>query len=78
MALELWLAFVVTSAVVLVIPGPTILNVISYSATHGNRANAARVAGVALGDSTALVASLRGSSIPSAAGLWALVTRNPG
>ena len=60
MALELWLAFVAASAVVLVIPGPTILTVISYSASHGNRANVALVAGVTLGDSTSLVMSLLG------------------
>ena len=44
MALEPLLAFVVTSAVVLVIPDPTILTVISYSATHGDCANGALVA----------------------------------
>ena len=48
------------SAILLVIPGPTILTVISYSLTHGRRANVALVAGVALGDSTALVLSLVG------------------
>ncbi|MDY6930044.1 MAG: LysE family translocator, partial [Pseudomonadota bacterium] len=33
MAIESWFAFVVASAVLLVIPGPTILAVISYSVT---------------------------------------------
>jgi len=42
MSIELWLAFVAASAILLVIPGPTILTVISYSLTHGRRANAAR------------------------------------
>jgi threonine/homoserine/homoserine lactone efflux protein len=60
MSLELWLAFVAASAVLLVIPGPTILTVISYSMAHGRRANAPLVAAVALGDSTALVVSLLG------------------
>ncbi|MBY6220880.1 LysE family translocator [Marinobacter nauticus] len=60
MAIESWLAFVVASAVLLVIPGPTILAVISYSVIHGRRANAPLVAAVALGDSTALFASLVG------------------
>ncbi|MDU0353641.1 LysE family translocator [Paraglaciecola aquimarina] len=41
-------------------PGPTILAVISYSVTHGRRANVPLVAAVALGDSTALFASLVG------------------
>lgn len=60
MAIESWLAFVVASAVLLVIPGPTILAVISYSVTHGRRANVPLVTAVALGDSTALFASLVG------------------
>lgn len=60
MSIELWLAFVGASAILLVLPGPTILTVISYSVAHGRRANAALVAAVALGDSTALVLSLVG------------------
>ena len=59
-ALDTWLAYAAATAVLLVIPGPTILTVISYSLTHGRRANLALVAGVALGDSTALVLSLVG------------------
>jgi threonine/homoserine/homoserine lactone efflux protein len=59
-ALDTWLAYAAATTVLLVIPGPTILTVISYSLTHGRRANAALVAGVALGDSTALVLSLVG------------------
>jgi threonine/homoserine/homoserine lactone efflux protein len=60
MSIELWLAFVAASAVLLVIPGPTILTVISYSMAHGRRANVPLVAAVALGDCTALVVSLLG------------------
>ena len=60
MSIELWLAFVAASAILLVIPGPTILTVISYSLAHGRRANAPLVAAVALGDSTALAVSLLG------------------
>lgn len=60
MLIELWLAFVAASAVLLVIPGPTVLTVISYSMAHGRRANVPLVAAVALGDSTALVVSLLG------------------
>lgn len=58
--LESWLAFAATSAVLLVIPGPTILTVISYSLTQGRRAAIPLVAAVALGDSTALTLSLLG------------------
>ena len=71
MAFELWLAFVAASSIVLVIPGPTILTVISYSASQGKRANAAIVAGVALGDSTALVTSLVGlGALLAASAFW--------
>jgi threonine/homoserine/homoserine lactone efflux protein len=60
MSVQTWLAFAAASAVLLVIPGPTILTVISYSLTHGRRANVPLVAAVTLGDSTALVLSLLG------------------
>ena len=60
MSIDRWLAFVAASAVLLVIPGPTILTVISYSMAHGRRANVPLVAAVALGDSTALVVSILG------------------
>lgn len=71
MSIELWLAFVAASAVLLVIPGPTILTVISYSMAHGRRANAPLVAAVALGDSTALVVSLLGlGALLATSALW--------
>src|SRR5512147_1470870 len=60
MPIELWLAFVAASAVLLVIPGPTILTVISSSVAPGRGANVPLVAAVALGDSTALLVSLLG------------------
>ncbi|HEY3178399.1 MAG TPA: LysE family translocator [Casimicrobiaceae bacterium] len=76
MAFEIWLAFVVASAVLLAIPGPTILTVISYSPAHGNRANAALVAGVALGDSTALVMSLVGlGALLASSAFWFTVLK---
>lgn len=60
MTFELWLAFAAASIVLLLIPGPTILTVISYSVAHGKRANIPLVLAVALGDSTALALSLLG------------------
>ena len=60
MSLEVWLAFATASVVLLIIPGPTILTVISYSVAHGRKSNLPLVAAVALGDSTALVLSLLG------------------
>ncbi len=60
MSLEHWLAFVAASAILLAIPGPTILLVISYALSHGRKAASATVAGVALGDFTAMTASMLG------------------
>ncbi|TCN29838.1 LysE family translocator [Sinorhizobium americanum] len=60
MSFEHWLAFVAASAVLLGIPGPTILLVISYAISHGRKAAGATVAGVALGDFTAMTASMLG------------------
>ncbi len=60
MSIELWLAFVSASAVLLIIPGPTILTIIGYSISHGRRANVPLVAAVVLGDSTAMAVSLVG------------------
>ena len=60
MSIETWLAFVLASSVMLLIPGPTILAVISYSITHGRAASVPLVIAVALGDATALTASLLG------------------
>jgi len=62
MVIELWLAFVAASWVMLVIPGPTILTVIGYSIVNGKRARAPLVLGVAAGDSTSLLLSMVGLS----------------
>lgn len=79
MSLELWFAFVVASAVLLVIPGPTILTVISYSLAHGRRANVPLVAAVALGDSTALALSLLGlGALLASSALWFGVVKTAG
>lgn len=60
MTFEIWLAFVAASAVVLAIPGPTILLVIGQSLGAGRRGALPLVAGVALGDLTAMTLSLAG------------------
>ncbi len=60
MSIELWLAFVAASAVVLIVPGPTVLTVVSYSVAQGRRASLPVVAGVALGDATAVTVSILG------------------
>jgi threonine/homoserine/homoserine lactone efflux protein len=60
MPLELFLAYAAAAAIVLVIPGPTITLVIGYALAEGRRAAWATVAGVALGDLTAVTLSLAG------------------
>ena len=71
MQLNLWIAVVAASIVLLAIPGPTILTVISYSISYGYRANIPLVAGVALGDSTALAWSLIGlGALLATSGFW--------
>lgn len=71
MHLDHWLAFVAAAIVLLLIPGPTVLTVISYSASHGKRATLPLVAGVALGDSTALLLSLVGlGALLATSALW--------
>jgi threonine/homoserine/homoserine lactone efflux protein len=75
-SIELWLAFVAASAVLLIIPGPTILTVISYSMAQGRRANVPLVAAVALGDSTALVVSLLGlGALLATSAFWFTVVK---
>ena len=76
MPIELWLAFVAASAIMLIIPGPTILTVISYSMAQGRRANVPLVAAVALGDSTALVLSLLGlGALLATSAFWFTVVK---
>ena len=60
MSLELWIAFSIAAMIVLVIPGPTILLVISQAISHGRRAVIPLVVGVTLGDFTAMTCSLLG------------------
>jgi threonine/homoserine/homoserine lactone efflux protein len=60
MDLEVWGTFVLAAAIVLVIPGPTILLVISQAISHGRKAVIPLVAGVTLGDFTAMTLSLLG------------------
>ena len=60
MTIEIWIAFCAASIVLLLIPGPTILAVISYSISHGLKSKVPLILAVALGDSTALLLSLLG------------------
>lgn len=60
MAFDLWLTFLAASTVLLMIPGPTILLVLSYALSQGRRVAVAMALGVALGDLIAMSASLAG------------------
>ncbi len=60
MDFHLWLAFVAASSVLLIIPGPTILLVLSYALTQGRPVAVATALGVALGDFLAMTTSLLG------------------
>lgn len=60
MPLDLWLTFVAASIALLLIPGPTVLLVLSYALSKGRSVALASAAGVALGDFTAMSLSLAG------------------
>jgi threonine/homoserine/homoserine lactone efflux protein len=60
MELDLWLAFCAASMALLLIPGPTVLLVLSYALSKGRAVALASVAGVALGDFIAMTLSLVG------------------
>jgi threonine/homoserine/homoserine lactone efflux protein len=65
--LEIWFAFALASAVLLAIPGPTVMLVISYALGRGRDSAWATVPGVALGDLTAMTVSLAGAGAVLAA-----------
>jgi threonine/homoserine/homoserine lactone efflux protein len=76
---ELWIAYVATSVVVLAIPGPTILLVLSYSISQGRSATLPLVAGVALGDSVAITLSLIGlGTLLATSALWFTLIKSIG
>lgn len=60
MTWELYSAYLVATIIVLAIPGPTIMLVVSYALAQGRKTALASVTGVALGDITAVTLSLAG------------------
>ncbi len=62
MAIEVWLTFVITAAIILVIPGPTIIFVVGQSLIHGKKASIPLSAGVIAGDALCILLSLLGLS----------------
>lgn len=66
-SLEVWVTFVLASSVLLAIPGPTVLLVVSAALGRGRASGWATVPGVALGDLTAMTLSLAGAGAALAA-----------
>lgn len=62
MTIEMWMAFVVTASIILMIPGPTILYVVMQSLANGRKSTIPLVAGVVAGDLTCITLSLVGLS----------------
>ncbi|WP_421998815.1 LysE family translocator [Reyranella sp.] len=60
MSFEAWAAFTAASALLLLIPGPTVLLVVSYALGQGWRTALPMAVGVALGDFTAMTLSMLG------------------
>ncbi|MFZ1412956.1 MAG: LysE family translocator [Defluviicoccus sp.] len=60
MTAEVWLLFVAASALVLAIPGPTVLLVVSHALADGASSGWRTVPGVALGDAVAITVSILG------------------
>src|SRR4029450_4503514 len=60
MTFESWAAFTAASAVLLIIPGPTVLLVVSYALGQGWRTVLPMTVGGALGDFTAMTLSMLG------------------
>jgi threonine/homoserine/homoserine lactone efflux protein len=76
MTLAQWLPFALASAILVAIPGPTVLLVVSYALGHGRKYALATTAGVALGDLTSMTASMLGLGVLLAASAeWFMVLK---
>ena len=60
MSLEIYIAYILATTLILIIPGPTIILVISQAVIHGRKTVVPLAAGVVLGDFTAMTLSLLG------------------
>ncbi|MEL7535760.1 MAG: LysE family translocator [Pseudomonadota bacterium] len=57
---SVWFAFAIASALLLAVPGPTVLTVVAYALRHGARSRLPLVGAVVLGDTTAVALSVLG------------------
>jgi len=62
MSFEVWLTFVVTASVILVVPGPTNIYVVGQSLAYGRKASVPLSIGVIVGDAMCITISLLGLS----------------
>lgn len=60
MSLEVWITYILATTLILVLPGPTIILVVSQAVNHGKKSVIPLVTGVVLGDFTAMTLSLLG------------------
>lgn len=60
MSLSVWIPYVLATTLILIIPGPTIILVISQAVAHGRKSVIPLVAGVVSGDFTSMTLSLLG------------------
>ncbi len=74
-AFEIWFAFVLAGSLISVIPGPTVLLVITRALEHGRRSVWPLTCGVMVGDAVALVLSIvgLGALLAASAVLFTLV-----
>lgn len=61
MEFKLWAAFAAASFVIAIIPGPSVASIIGFAFSSGRRTALASVAGVAVGNATAMSVSLAGA-----------------
>lgn len=61
MALDVWIAFILASSALLIIPGPTVILVISYALGGGRKTAFSTIPGVLMGDLFTMTASLLGA-----------------
>jgi threonine/homoserine/homoserine lactone efflux protein len=58
---DLWLAFAAASLVMALIPGPGVASIVGFALSSGQRTALASVAGMAVGNATAMTISLAGA-----------------
>lgn len=61
MDLHSWAAFAIASLIIAIIPGPGVASIIGFAFSSGRRVALASVAGMAIGNATAISASLAGA-----------------